>query len=98
MRTDRSFQGKVAVITGGSRGIGRRTALYLGRAGAAVVISGRNRERLEATAAELREAGIEVETCAGDITIGADAAALAETAVRRFGRIDLLINNAGLSM
>lgn len=94
----RPFAGKVVVITGSSRGIGRETALQFGRAGASVVINGRNRERLEQTAVELQAEGIAVTACAGDITRGADAEALVAAARDRFGRIDVLVNNAGLSM
>jgi short-subunit dehydrogenase len=92
------FAGRVVVITGSSRGIGRETAFQFGRAGASVVINGRNRERLEQTAVALQAAGIAVTACAGDVTRGSDAEALVAAARDRFGRMDVLVNNAGVSM
>ncbi|HUX11767.1 MAG TPA: SDR family oxidoreductase [Spirochaetia bacterium] len=98
MTGKRPFSDRVVVITGSSRGIGRETAIAFGRAGARVVINGRDAERLEKTAAQLRAEGIEVEAVAADIARGSDAARLISAAKARFGHIDVLVNNAGVSM
>jgi short-subunit dehydrogenase len=86
------------VVTGSSRGIGRETARVFARAGAEVVLNGRNAERLEAVAAELTEEGLSARVCAGDVTKQEDAARLMEFAAEPSGRVDVLVNNAGISM
>jgi NADP-dependent 3-hydroxy acid dehydrogenase YdfG len=95
--TDKPLEGQVAVVTGAGTGIGRATAIALGRAGARVVVSGRRREPLEAVAAELRAAGVAALVQPGDVTHPEAAAALAGAASEAWGRIDLLVNNAGLN-
>lgn len=87
--------GKVAVVTGGTAGIGRGIAEVLAREGAAVVVAGRNRERGEAAATEMRAGGGEAHFVPADITREEDCAALMDAAVRRYGRLDALVNNAG---
>ena len=89
------FQGRVAVITGGGTGIGKAIARELGELGARVVIAGRKDERLQATAAELREAGIAVLAARTNIRDPEQVAALMSHTVEHFGAIDLLVNNAG---
>jgi NAD(P)-dependent dehydrogenase (short-subunit alcohol dehydrogenase family) len=86
------LQGKVAVITGATSGIGEATARRFAAEGASVVIAGRSVERGEALA---REMGERVHFQAADVTREADIAALVATAVSRFGRIDCMFNNAG---
>ena len=90
----------VVAVTGSSRGIGRETARLLLGAGAAVVLNGRNAERLEATVAELNDSvpNARCSAVAGDVADESGAQALVDHAVERWGRLDALINNAGVSM
>jgi 3-oxoacyl-[acyl-carrier protein] reductase len=92
---DLGLGGKVAIVTGGSRGIGRSIALGLAAEGCRVAICARGAERLEATAEELRAAGAEVLALALDVTDEASQRRLIEETAGRFGRIDVLVNNAG---
>lgn len=89
---------KVVIITGGTSGIGKACALTFGRAGAIVVVSGRDRHRLAETALELKQAGIRHLALQADVSLEADVAGMVENTVATFGRIDILINNAGISM
>ena len=92
------FDEKVVVVTGSSRGIGRETARAFARLGADVVLNGRNRERLEQVAAELSGEGLQARVYAGDVTKAEDARGLIEFAAESTGGIDVLVNNAGISM
>lgn len=95
---DLNLTGKAAVVTGGSIGIGRAIASELAVEGADVVIVARNEERLEAAAKDIsKESGRRIVACAGDMTQPADVAKTMDTARQAFGRIDILINNAGAS-
>jgi NAD(P)-dependent dehydrogenase (short-subunit alcohol dehydrogenase family) len=87
--------GKIAIVTGASRGIGRGIAAALVREGATLVVNGRDSDRLESVAAELRSAGAAVEALAGDVAQEQIVNQLFALAVERFGRLDLLVNNAG---
>ncbi len=90
--------GRVAVVTGGGRGIGRAIAQGLARHGARLVLAGRTGATLEATAAEIeRESGAECLAHAADIANEADVLALRDAALARFGRIDILVCNAGVN-
>lgn len=90
------YRGKVAVITGASSGIGKQIALDFARRHASVLIVARRAALLEHVAAECRAAGAETEALAGDLAERAFAEAVIHRAVERFGRLDILINNAGI--
>lgn len=91
-----AFKDKVALITGGGSGIGRATALALAKAGAAVVIGNRNREQGQAVVAEITSAGGRAAFLRTDVSQIADVQALVQHAVKKFGRLDLAFNNAGV--
>ncbi len=93
-----NVSGKVAVITGGSSGIGRGIATALARAGARTVVTGRRRETLEATASAFAEEGLEVHTISADVTDLDAMRAAADEVESRFGRVDILVNNAGIGL
>ena len=92
---DLQLRGKVALVTGGSRGIGRAVAECLLREGASVGICARDAARLEAAAKELRAAGGRVLAVPADTSDEAAAHRFADAALKEFGRIDILVNNAG---
>ncbi|MFJ6614842.1 SDR family NAD(P)-dependent oxidoreductase [Streptomyces sp. NPDC091289] len=87
----------IALVTGGNKGIGREIAAQLAELGHTVLIGARSIERGEEAAAELRAAGGDVTAVALDVTDPASVSAAAETVRSRFGRLDALINNAGIS-
>ncbi|MDI9233549.1 SDR family oxidoreductase [Limnohabitans lacus] len=87
--------GQVALVTGGSRGLGLQMAHALGEAGAKIMLSSRKAEDLEAAAAELKAAGIEAQWIAADCGKEEDIRRLAAETVQRMGPIDILVNNAG---
>src|SRR5215203_4046768 len=90
------FTGKVAIVTGGSLGIGRAAALRLAQGGAAVVVNGRRPEHVDETVAAIRSTGGAAEGVAGDAGVAATSAKLAQTAVDRFGGTDILVCSAGI--
>jgi len=90
------LQGKVAIITGASSGIGLECARVFSEAGAAVVIAARSADKLKALEEELGNRP--VLAVITDVTVESDCKHLIEETINRFGRIDILINNAGLSM
>jgi NAD(P)-dependent dehydrogenase (short-subunit alcohol dehydrogenase family) len=95
---DLGLRGKIALITGGSRGIGAGTARILSEEAAAVVICSRDEKRLQQTAGEISSAtGNDVLPVRADLTKPDDIDRLLEAVIDRFGRIDILINNAGSS-
>jgi gluconate 5-dehydrogenase len=89
------LDGKRAVVTGASRGLGRSMALALADVGADVVITGRTQETLDATAAEIRSLGRQAWTVRADMSMPAECQATCELILRDFGPIDILINNVG---
>lgn len=90
--------GKVAVVTGGSRGLGLEIAHGLGEAGAALVITGRRKQWLDPAEQELREAGHEVLALEADVGDAEGAKATVAATVERFGGIDILVNNAAIEL
>jgi short-subunit dehydrogenase len=92
------FRGQVAIITGASSGIGRALALQLAGQGAKVVLAARRAELLEEIAATCRQAGGEALAVPTDVSDESQCKALVEKAATAFGRVDLLVNNAGLAV
>ena len=90
------LRGKVAMITGASRGLGRALTLAFAEEGANLVITSRNADSLDPVAEEVEDAGVEVLAIPADVSRSTDGEKLVGTAVERFGKIDVLINNAGL--
>ena len=88
--------GQAAIVTGGGRGIGRATALELARLGADIAIAELDKTTAEKTAGEVQALGRKAIVIATDVTKRADLAAMAERTKQQFGRIDILINNAGI--
>lgn len=91
------LQGKTALVTGASRGIGRATALRLAESGAAVLVHGTNTEMLRDLAAEISSLGLQAGFFAGDVADPETAKSAVRTAIDRFGCIDILVNNAGIN-
>lgn len=92
------LEGKVALVTGSSRGIGRAIALKLAQQGAAVVVNyAQNREEAEGVVVAIREAGGRAVAAGANVSVAAEAGALVETALSSFGRLDVLVNNAGIT-
>jgi len=91
-----NVDGKVIVITGASSGLGEATARRLAAEGARLVLGARRKDRLDALVRALEGGGAEALALATDVTRREEVAALVDGAVERFGRIDVLINNAGL--
>jgi len=93
---DLGIKGKVALVTGGSRGLGRQSALALAAEGVNVAICARGEERLNQTADELRATGINVGAYVADLGDETETAALTSNAEADLGPIDILVNNAGI--
>ncbi|MFB1013117.1 MAG: SDR family oxidoreductase, partial [Bacteroidia bacterium] len=93
-----TFLNKVAIITGSSGGIGKATATGLAKQGASIVINGRNQEKLELVKKELEQMGFDVLAVAADITSYEECERLMQETVTHFGKIDILVNNASLTM
>ena len=92
------MEDKVIIITGASSGIGKAFAYVFSDKGARVVLAARNKEKLEEIEQDLKAKNREILTVKTDVSVEADCKNLIEKTVRQFGRIDVLINNAGLSM
>ena len=92
------LSGRVAVVTGGNRGIGRAMAVGLAEAGAAVLVAGRDAEKCAAAVAELEALGARAAPFVGDLTEADAPAAMIEEAQEQWGRLDILVNNAGINI
>lgn len=88
--------GTVAVVTGASSGIGRSSAVELARRGASVVAVARRRDRLDELVAEIEQAGGTALAAEADITVRAEAESVVTATIAQYGRLDVLVNNAGL--
>jgi 7-alpha-hydroxysteroid dehydrogenase len=96
MMLDRfKLKGKVAIVTGASAGIGHGSALALAESGADVVLAARTADRLEGAAAEIRKTGVRALAVPTDVNDLAQLQRLVDTTLKEFGRIDVLVNNAG---
>lgn len=90
-------KGKVAVVTGASRGIGRSIALALASAGATIVAMDMDQAATDAVVAELKAAGADAVAVVGNVTVADDAERMIDTAMQTYGRVDILVNNAGIT-
>lgn len=93
-----TLDGTVALVTGASSGIGRSTAAALAAEGSAVALAARRRDRLESLAEELESSGAKVLVLETDVTVEAEANRMVHRTVEHFGRLDTLVNNAGVML
>jgi NAD(P)-dependent dehydrogenase (short-subunit alcohol dehydrogenase family) len=91
-----SLKDKIAIVTGASKGIGKATALRFAQAGADVVVSARTTAALEQLAGQIRQTGAQALVVTADMADEADVKRIADEALKRFGRIDILVNNAAI--
>lgn len=94
----KTLNGKVALVTGASRGLGKAIALALAQAGATVALVARNRELLNKTADEIRALGTDAEPFPTDVSDAAQVSALEQAVRDRFGTLQILVNNAGINI
>jgi len=93
----RPFEGRVAVVTGGAKGIGRAIAVHLAHGGAKLVLAGRSEGPLEELGAEIRGQGGEAVAVKADVALEVDADALCKSTLDAFGKAEILVNNAGVT-
>src|ERR1700757_2018565 len=91
-----SFKGKVALVTGGTSGIGKTTAIAFARAGAKVVLSGRREKEGAQVVAEITKLGGEAAFVRADVSKDANVKRMVDFTVEKFGRLDIAFNNAGV--
>ena len=96
MNNNSTFEGKVALVTGGTSGIGKATAIAFARAGAKVVLSGRREKEGAQVVAQIKKLGGEAAFVRADVAKEADVRAMVKFAVDKFGRLDIAFNNAGV--
>src|SRR5438045_6494310 len=96
MNNNNGFAGKVVLITGGTSGIGRTTAIAFARAGAKVVLTGRREKEGAQVVAEIQKLGGDAGFVRADVAKDADVKAMVDFTVDKFGRIDVAFNNAGV--
>ena len=92
---DLGLSGKAALVTGGSRGLGRAAALTLAAEGCNVAIAARTSETLEATASEISDKNVTAHAIEADVTVPEDIVRMVESVEQKFGRLDALVANAG---
>jgi len=90
-------KGKIAIVTGASRGIGRSISLALSAAGATIVAMDMDQVATDAVVAELKAAGGSAIAVVGNVTVPLDAENMIDVAIKEFGRVDILVNNAGIT-
>src|SRR3954451_19858707 len=93
---DQELSGKIAVVTGGGRGIGAAIATRLALMGASTVVCGRTKNLIDGSAEQIRKAGGKGEAIPCDVSDWNSVAALAQQGQQKFGRLDILVNNAGI--
>ena len=91
------LKGKVALITGSTRGIGKEFAIGFAKEGAEVIINGRNLEKAKAVAEEIKSVGVKSIAIGADVSLSQDVTRMVEEAIQSLGRIDILVNNAGVN-
>ncbi len=91
------LSGKIAIVTGGGRGIGRAIALGLAKAGASVVVTSRTQKEIEAVVEEIQKSGGKALAVVTDLTVNDQLENLVQATVKEFGKIDILVNNAARS-
>ena len=96
--SDKKLSGKTALITGASKGLGKAMALALGAAGARLALVSRNRDQLQAVAKETHDLGAEAEVFTADVTDEAQVRRIETEVTNRFGKVPILINNAGINI
>ena len=96
MAIDSEFEGKVAIVTGAGQGMGRAVAIRLAHGGASIVINDINGEAADKTVSHLKSYGHKAVAAPGDVTSSRDVQTMVETALREFGDVHILINNAGI--
>lgn len=97
MVNENTNMSKVAIVTGSARGIGLEIARVLGGEGYSIMLSDINEDGLKVAKSELEEKGIKVSTCKADVSNSSDATNLVKSTIENFGRIDVLVNNAGIT-
>lgn len=93
----RQLKGKVALITGSTRGIGKEFAIGFAKEGAEVIINGRDLGKAKAVAEEIKNLGVKSIAIGADVSLSQDVTRMVEEAIQSLGRIDLLVNNAGVN-
>lgn len=91
------WNNKVVIITGSSSGIGRSLAIEIGKRGGKVVINARNVKRLNQTYSNMKMQGLDISACLGDISKYEDCVKIIEHTIKSYGKVDVLINNAGIT-
>jgi dehydrogenase/reductase SDR family member 7B len=94
----KSMKDKVVIITGGSSGIGKAMAEVFGKNGSKILITGRSLADLDLAVADLKKQGVEAHGFQADVSVEEDNKKMVEEAMKKYGRIDILINNAGITM